>query len=250
LIEVLVVIAVIAILIAILLPTLSKARKAAQTVKCASNERQIYLACVLFTQEHKGRLPRPYKANEDETIAGLTDVAAYTQQTILATSHIDFADGKGVLFPYIEGVTARAQVFMCPGDTGEPLMSWYTNPALPRNVSYSFNYLIGPDHGLLQYGILLTRVQSPGERIMIYEEIAPNDSWCMFGNSDDYPSARHGTNLSVNTMRSPTDPIYLSNGLGNFCFFDGHVTIISPGELMNSPRASQYHRPLAEGDPN
>src|SRR2546430_13486093 len=57
LVELLVVIGIIAVLISILLPTLGKARAAAQTVACASNARQIALAIKLFAQEHRGYMP-------------------------------------------------------------------------------------------------------------------------------------------------------------------------------------------------
>jgi prepilin-type N-terminal cleavage/methylation domain-containing protein/prepilin-type processing-associated H-X9-DG protein len=59
LVELLVVIGIIAVLIAILLPVLSKARKAAITVNCASNMRQAGIALTLYQHDNKGFLPLP-----------------------------------------------------------------------------------------------------------------------------------------------------------------------------------------------
>jgi hypothetical protein len=49
-----VVIGIIAVLIAVLLPALGKARKQAQTVQCASNLRQLYALTVMYSNLHKG----------------------------------------------------------------------------------------------------------------------------------------------------------------------------------------------------
>ena len=57
LVELLVVIGIIALLISILLPSLAKARQAANKVACLSNQRQICLAVRMFANDHKDYLP-------------------------------------------------------------------------------------------------------------------------------------------------------------------------------------------------
>src|SRR5436309_4816419 len=57
LVELLVVIGIIAVLIAILLPTLAKAREAAQKAQCLSNIRQTHLALVLYANAYKDGVP-------------------------------------------------------------------------------------------------------------------------------------------------------------------------------------------------
>jgi prepilin-type N-terminal cleavage/methylation domain-containing protein len=57
LVELLVVIGIIAILISILLPALTRARIAANNVKCQSNLKQLMMCALLFAGEHKGCLP-------------------------------------------------------------------------------------------------------------------------------------------------------------------------------------------------
>jgi prepilin-type N-terminal cleavage/methylation domain-containing protein len=57
LVELLVVIAVIAILAALLLPALSRARARADAVTCLNNTRQLAIAVVLYVDDHDGALP-------------------------------------------------------------------------------------------------------------------------------------------------------------------------------------------------
>lgn len=77
LVELLVVIGIIALLVAILMPALSKARDQANSVKCMSNMRQIGQAYLMHAAEHRNHVPTaglihsPYYAAP----AGLGDVA-------------------------------------------------------------------------------------------------------------------------------------------------------------------------------
>ncbi len=56
-IELLVVISIIALLIALLLPALARAKDLANAIACASNERQIALATIMWSHEHEGFAP-------------------------------------------------------------------------------------------------------------------------------------------------------------------------------------------------
>src|SRR2546425_1054448 len=57
LVELLVVIGIIALLIAILLPALNRARESARRIQCLSNLRQLCVATMAYTTDNKGSMP-------------------------------------------------------------------------------------------------------------------------------------------------------------------------------------------------
>ena len=69
LVELLVVIGIIALLVAMLLPALNKAREQARTVVCASNMRQVYVAAEMYAAQNKGFM-LPAQAGTGNTPAG------------------------------------------------------------------------------------------------------------------------------------------------------------------------------------
>ena len=58
LIELLLVVAIIAILVSILMPSLHKAREAAHNAVCLSNQKQTHVAFTIYAKDHKGVLPQ------------------------------------------------------------------------------------------------------------------------------------------------------------------------------------------------
>src|SRR5689334_1691852 len=76
LVELLVVIGIIALLIAILMPALSKARDQANMIKCMSNMRQIGQAYLMHASEHRNHVPTAgliHDPSYNATPAGLGD---------------------------------------------------------------------------------------------------------------------------------------------------------------------------------
>ena len=77
LVELLVVIGIIAILISVLMPALSKVRNQALAISCANNMRQLYQTALMFSTDHKGNLPSPGVPNEPNTDPmGIEDLSA------------------------------------------------------------------------------------------------------------------------------------------------------------------------------
>jgi prepilin-type N-terminal cleavage/methylation domain-containing protein/prepilin-type processing-associated H-X9-DG protein len=107
-IELLVVVAIIALLVAILLPSLQQARAHAKTVMCASNLHHIGLAVANYLFSSRGTYPASYVYPHDEM--GQWSVATQTVDSpfgYLHWSHFLYSDGQ-----------VPTDAFQCPGMTG------------------------------------------------------------------------------------------------------------------------------------
>ena len=97
LVELLVVIGVIAVLIALLLPALMRAREVSIRTACASNLRQTGLAMVMYFNDNRGYLPKRYEVEQFEPhIVGRTDRPA--SRDYPATELLRYTQTKDVLY--------------------------------------------------------------------------------------------------------------------------------------------------------
>lgn len=110
LVELLVVIGIIALLIAILMPALTRARRAAARVQCMSNQRQILLACRGYAADWGDRLPGAVNFPNDAS-------PVIPQHSQYLSPHVLYA----VLFKYVNVEPydpyldpARRTIFLCP----------------------------------------------------------------------------------------------------------------------------------------
>ncbi len=115
LIEVLVVVAIIALLVAILLPSLNSARKNTRRTICLSNLHQISVALMSYAADHKSSPPRwmPYRGEQ------VTDgVALWVYNADTRTGH---ATRLGMLYPRYVG--KNENLFYCPDARYNRLLS-------------------------------------------------------------------------------------------------------------------------------
>lgn len=166
LLELLAVIATIAILAALLLPILSKAKIKAQRTACFSNLRQLGLAWASYYNDNADFLAMSYPVgNPDVWVKGDMGVASEATNTEL------IAEGK--LYPYNQ----NASIYHCPADRGVTI-----NGKVVASVrSYSMNSFLGardPDPGpipptadnFVWYFSRLSEIRRPSEIWVLLDE--------------------------------------------------------------------------------
>lgn len=122
LVDILVSLTVIAVLISLLLPSLSGVRELTRRVVCASNARQHGLGLAMFLEDSKGVLPE----SKFEAKQRADDKGQLQNMMIARTSETPAEwDGLGVLYEteYLQA----PQVFYCPSHTGEHPYATYAS---------------------------------------------------------------------------------------------------------------------------
>lgn len=157
LVELLVVIGIIALLIAILMPALRKARDSANRTKCLANMRELMIGYIMYTDAHKGRLPyggtaTPGGDPDNVNIVGwVTD--ANTEQAIM----------DGTLWNY----TKNIGIYRCPSDSTNNVRSYSINNFMDGEKSYydRWKATYNPARALK-----MAQVRHPSETIVFVEE--------------------------------------------------------------------------------
>ena len=128
LVELLVVIGIIAVLIGILLPTLARARRAAYTVQCSSNMKQIATSLLMYIHANKGK--HPPTAIHPTGVANLYPNGWWWANELVKQNYIKAPNAK-------ISITATEfhgdSVFRCPEGV-PPELSFSSSPQYPTDA--------------------------------------------------------------------------------------------------------------------
>jgi len=231
--EVLVVVGIIALLVALLVPTIWKAKEGANQAACANNLRQIGMAFIQYGQAHDGKLP--YHADwgppHPEDWIHWQPGPGRDNNDLTKTSAI----GK-----YLGKFTPN--VFRCPSDDPSHRTRYDTSGQGPRryDFSYSFNGFFASNWS--PAGPRLMAVVNPAAKIMVIEEdeLSLDDGhyWPdgYGGTLENYLGTRHTRPRlrdykSWQGMAQNVRPD--RNERGNVAFADGHVELVTRSYLWN-----------------
>ena len=245
LIELLVVISIIALLIAILMPALNKAREQAPGTVCMANQKNLMLAYTMYADENDGRIVGGYVATSLETVLAAkhqwvfypqdengtpTDVYGGTVPTLK-----DRKNGieKGKLWKYLR----THEVYHCPGDSR--IRKGTKNNAPLKDFFYMYRSYSLPDvlaaieDNISPYAIKpfrkMSQIRNPSRRYAFVEDsFAGGEEWgngagMVFNQGgwsfEPWPNGDLGTFQDIWWDVLP----YFHNKAGTYSFFDGHV---------------------------
>ena len=233
--ELLVVIAIIAILAALLLPALAKAKARAYTVNCISNLKQVTLAINMFADDNEDRMP--YRMDASNAPKGVL--------VLDANNSSDPATGIGhvqlvyALTPYIPGASPMSA----------PNQPWIVNPfllcpAFKNNPQYAARAQVTaePDYFRASY-----RLRSYVEGNSMWSNPGspkfsninnPSSNGALADLDRAFPGASNATISSLNDWAQLPDlPVH--GNIRVYGYFDGHVSTLSLAGHTDSMTTNQ-----------
>jgi prepilin-type N-terminal cleavage/methylation domain-containing protein/prepilin-type processing-associated H-X9-DG protein len=197
LVELLAVLGVVAILIALLLPSLALARHSSQRTRCMGNLRDLGAATLNYASENRGHFPAAASAatpRPDDWI--YWDAARVPRHE------------RGALVHYLDQGTFLPDHYRCPAD------------ALEDHIAYPYSYTMNRTMS----GARLGDVRHAERKILFVEEnprAIDDGAWAA-----DVEPYDHRNPLSPRHDRET--PGSSNAGLGNLLFTDGHVEFHTP----------------------
>jgi prepilin-type N-terminal cleavage/methylation domain-containing protein/prepilin-type processing-associated H-X9-DG protein len=263
LVEMLVVIAILAVLIGILVPIVSSTRRNARNVACASNMRQIALGLIAYASQNKGSYP-PNSAESGQ----------FWYLEALIGQHITAPDKVGRAGAVPAGADASVGlaggVFVCPDDREDSVRSYSMNIYASGGVSSGvqkkldsdkppgrlFKHGAGGDSARLML-VLETWPELPVSGTSPLKHVAQavaglvGRSGERFGGGKgivwtDPPDATPGrfevraSQITFYRHGREHHAIEEPRGQANFAFADGHVEMLNQKQLVQADGRSSY----------
>jgi len=251
LVELLVVVAIIALLLGILLPALGKARELARITACTSNVRQLTVALVQYSVEWKGRFPPNVTSGDPEEWYHEERIGQYLPDMDSA----DLASGN-----------IGGGVFVCPSEDNETgrtygMNIWASATADVWVVNATPSETSSPRGDLFN-----ANVDRPSSMLMISEAFSGSFGaglWfapATVGFQGDEPYTRWAGNLNLKrgrwsqNGRLPTELNYSlhgepgipqeAKGILNMGFADGHAESLDDEDLYNESKQKPTYNVL------
>ena len=250
LLELLVVIGVIAILSALLLPSLTKARVRGQSLFCANNHRQLNIAWLMYAHDNGDRLA--YNLGATEIEQSLNNRQPLNWANSVLNWELDSANTNAVLNTdaALGGYVAKSlRVFKCPADS---VLSELQKGAgwSERTRSISMNAMVGDAGAFTKGG---TNVNNPFYKqfLKLVEIPSATDIFVFIEEHPD--SINDGYFLNRGVAGGWIDlPASYHDGAANLSFADGHVEshrwLVPSTKPPPKPDAARLPRALQPGE--